>query len=120
MTSISELRRTADERGQQLSHQYREVRNNLQPLQVIDELIGTADPEFSALARIEAKARENPFALLVTVAGIWLLVRQAMSHDQAGMPELQKRLGRSRPLRVIHEGEENGDYSSDFRSQEGP
>lgn len=79
--------------------------NHLHPARIVDQLLGRLDPHSVILHRFTSKIKDNPFALLVAVVGVWIFTQQLTSNELVSKTTTRQGRRPHRLPRAIPKGE---------------
>jgi hypothetical protein len=70
------LRDKADAARTEFLQSFTDMSNQLVPMQLLNQAIGTLDPGFNKLERLQKKMQRNPIAVMAVVTSIFLIAHQ--------------------------------------------
>jgi hypothetical protein len=108
MTREDTLHAEANRRRAEFFQSATSMSNQLRPSRLLDDIMGTIDPDFALLQRIQIKMRRNPVTVLAAMAGILLLSRQLARRKPPKTPATRQGMRRRRLPGAIQKGDEDG------------
>jgi hypothetical protein len=70
------LRDKADAARTEFLQSFTDMSDQLVPMQLLNQAIGTLDPGFNKLERLQKQMQRNPIAVMAVVASVFLITRQ--------------------------------------------
>jgi hypothetical protein len=112
MKSLTQLRMEADRRKSDFFANIAEIQTQLTPDNLLEQALQAADPGLLNLKRMETQAKNNPFAVLAALTGLYVLARQLTAKSPDPEPGTAKRGRRFRLTRSTLKGDHHGNFDN--------
>ena len=108
MTENGKLRAEADRRRAEFLQSASNLTDNMQPANLLNELVGSLDPDFAWLKWLQHKASQNPVPVLAACAGFLLMTRTWARRQPLSTPVTRQTRRSPRLPNATPKGDENG------------
>jgi hypothetical protein len=107
MKSAMLLQRKADAARKEFLQSFTDMSDQLVPMRILNQAIGTFDPGFKKLERLQKKMQHNPIAMMAVVASIFLIAHQ-FSNNRSQKTAQRLVMRTPRLTSAFQKGDEHG------------